>query len=206
MNISTPSTEQTDGRNSSSKKVDGRAAAGLRQKMRKTTQVHREQDKYRRKYEECLKEMRKYKKQYERLNKIVAERNPPAQLTPKTKVNRFLSGKHVDVEVRKKLVFGEVVQSQLAQHYGGLQTNKEKRSLKIIIATKIIKKYRLVTAAWKLLRCGPETRAAHVTNKKKAVISAHRVQVQQLLESDDNSTMAHGKRDTITRNKIKMQK
>lgn len=83
--------------------------------------------------------MRKYKKRYERLNKIVAGRNPPAQLTPKTKVNRFLRGKHVDVEVRKKLVFGEVVQSQLTQHYRQLHTNKEKQSLKIIIATKVIK-------------------------------------------------------------------
>lgn len=136
----------------------------------------------------------------------MAGRNPPAQLTPKTKVNPFLRGKNVDVEVRKKLAFGEVVQSQLAQHYHELQTNKDKQSLKIIIATKIIKKYRLVTAARKLLRYGPETRAAHVTNKKKAVISAHRLQVQQFLESDDNSTMAPGKRDTIARNKIKMKK
>ena len=39
LNISTPSTEQTDGRNSSNKKVDGRAAAGLKRKMRKTTPV-----------------------------------------------------------------------------------------------------------------------------------------------------------------------
>lgn len=66
--------------------------------------------------------------------------------------------------------------------------------------------YILVTASRKLLCCSPETRAAHVTNKTKTIISAYHLQVQHFLESDDNSTMITGKRDTFIKNKIKMQK
>lgn len=65
----------------------------------------------------------------------------------------------------------------------------------------------MVTAARKLLHCGPVKRKTTlVTNANEIKVRALRHQVRIFLESDDNSTMAPGKRDTITRNKIKMQK
>lgn len=70
--------------------------------------------------------MRKYQNRYERLNTPIEGRKDPTQLTPKTKVKRFLRGRQVDAEVKKRLVFGEVVQTQLSEHYQGLKTNSEK--------------------------------------------------------------------------------
>lgn len=65
----------------------------------------------------------------------------------------------------------------------------------------------MVTAAGKLIHCAPVKRTSTlVTNANEIKIRALRHQVRIFLESDDNSTMAPGKRDTITRNKIKMRK
>lgn len=154
-------------------KVDGRKSAGSRRKMRKTSQVHRERDKYKKKYEVCLRKMRKYQKRYERFNTQIEGRKDPTQLTPKTKVKRFLKGRQVDAE------FGKVVQTQLSEHYQGLKTNSEKKSLKQIISTKHLKKYRMVTAARKLLHCGSVKRTTTlVTNANEIKIRALRHQVR----------------------------
>lgn len=65
----------------------------------------------------------------------------------------------------------------------------------------------MVTTARKLLHSGPVKRTTIlVTNANEIKILALRHQVRIFLESDDNSTMAPGKRDTITRNKIKSKK
>lgn len=59
----------------------------------------------------------------------------------------------------------------------------------------------MVTAARKLLLCGPVKRTT-VTNAKEIKIRGLRHQVNIFMESDDNSTMAPGKSDPITRNEM----
>lgn len=64
----------------------------------------------------------------------------------------------------------------------------------------------MVTAARKLLHCGPVKRTTTlVTNANEIKIRALRHQVRIFLESDDNSTMAPGKRDTINVPEIKLK-
>lgn len=68
---------------------------------------------------------------------------PKTTDTPRTKVNKLLGGKKVCPEVRKKLLFGEVITKQL-EETTNTSSLKEKHALHKIMTGRIMKKYKLL--------------------------------------------------------------
>lgn len=190
--------------NPESIKTDRRKESGEKRKKRNIAKAYRDRDYYKKKNEELNKKMKMYKKRYQRLKQ---QNTPKSPLTPKSKVNKFLKGKKVDEGVRKRLFEGEVFKSEFKKHYSELQSHKDKQAFKErLSSSKILKKYKLITSTCKLLQCSSKIKPTYVANKKQFMVSTKRLQVRHFLENDENSTMSPGKKDTITRNKVKMQK
>lgn len=103
---STPASKPTD---STSRRNAGRKRVKKsRSKMYRTIMILRDNIK------KSNRSAEKYKKRYERLKKkIIKRRNP---LSPNSSVTRFLGKEKVSQDVRKKLVFGEVVTQQLKEN------------------------------------------------------------------------------------------
>lgn len=138
LGLSNGSTEKNTPNSSNEKSKDGRSISGKKRKNRRLAKAYRELNKYKEKYEVCLRKIRMYQKRLQR-NAKPSSLQSKLSLTPKTKINNFLKGKKVDNEVRRKLIFGEVFQSQVANHYSDLKKNKEKQSMRQIICTKVLK-------------------------------------------------------------------
>lgn len=62
--------------------------------------------------------------------------------SPKSTVDRFLKGKRVHDDVKKKLIFNEVVVQQIRDVYRNSKSNKLKQTLSRVMTNKIVKKYR----------------------------------------------------------------
>lgn len=64
------------------------------------------------------------------------------ELTPRSKMKKFVRGKKISSEVRKKLVFGEVLQSEVKQSLGA-RSSKVKQAAYKIFSGSMIKHYKL---------------------------------------------------------------
>lgn len=176
-------------------KVDGRTNSGKR-KRRKELQ------KLKKKLREGEKKAARYRKRYQRLlAKIKCDKK---NATPRSKVNGFLKGRKVDKDVKRKLVFGEVLVSQLTHNYNQIKSHKTKDNVKRVIAGRIVKKYRCMTNVFKFLR----NRRKNIEEKKIRIKSTEMAKqaVIDFLTQDENSTQCPGKKDVITRCKEKKQK
>lgn len=64
------------------------------------------------------------------------------ELSPRSKIKKFVRGKKISSEVRKKLVFGEVLQSEVKQSLGA-RSSKVKQAAYKIFSGSMIKHYKL---------------------------------------------------------------
>ncbi|KAJ8888973.1 hypothetical protein PR048_008467 [Dryococelus australis] len=126
----------------------------------------------------------KYQKCYARQKKRSEVQATQKNMTPNTKVYHFLQGRTVDSDVRTELFKGEVLKNQI---------------LKKSLGGKTVKKYRMQSA----LRFQIRNAVSHKVNKVKQKI---REKVYKFFHDDENTTLSPGKKDVITRNKIRKQK
>nr|CAI5859503.1 unnamed protein product [Callosobruchus analis] len=138
------------------------------------------------KLQDAEKSVRKYKKRVRRLKKIKNKKQ-----RPRTYIENLVCGLNVGQEVKKKLLFGEVISTQLKENYKGKRGSIQKRMFFENINGPLIKKYRF-------------------TKKKRQVIHQKALQVRRCVKSfplkDENSRLCPGKRDRVTFRKRKMQK
>lgn len=144
------------------------------------------------------KTVNKYRKRASRANKNVASSIP----SPRFKVNHMSKNQTVPPEVKRKLLFAEVIGEQVRRNFSDEKRNRNNRYFFSMLNGEIITKYKFVThigalTSLKLNKCKqlPEQR---ILQTQKKVIT--------FLEKDENSRLTAGKKETITRLKNKKQK
>lgn len=153
-------------------------------------------------------EKEKYRKRYERL---LGNRNTSARkmFTPKSRVARIMNKKDNKL-IRRKLLFGEVVQEQLKKNYCQIKSTKEKYKYvsAILGDKKIFKKYRVLKNAKILLPSHSCKYKNNLRERKRVILISEKVRrdIQTFLEDDENSRQSPGKKDTMTKKKVKKQK
>nr|CAI5819089.1 unnamed protein product [Callosobruchus analis] len=147
------------------------------------------------------KNVRKYKKRVQRLKKIKNKKQ-----SPRAYIENLVCGLNVGQEVKKKLLFGEVISTQLKENYKGKRGSIQKRMFIENINGPLIKKYRFT----KYISSLSSNNIIYGNRKKGQVMHQKVLQVRRCVKSfllkDENSRLCPGKRDTVTFRKRKMQK
>lgn len=94
--------------------------------------------------------MEKYRKIIYRRKNISASAIQK-KVTPRTRVEEITRGITVTPTVKRKLIFGEVLQDQIAENIRQTIGHKDKQVASKLVSGKIIKKYRMIGEAKKLI-------------------------------------------------------
>lgn len=147
------------------------------------------------------KKARKYKKQAHRLKNKTKKKN-----SPRTNIDNLVSGSNVGDDVKKKLLFGEVISTQIRENFRKLHGSKQKRKFIEHISGPIVRKYGFKKFVGSLSSCNIIFgKSKNERLKQRYFVNVQR-QVISFLSKDENSRLCPGKRDTITYKKNKMQK
>lgn len=115
--------------------------------------------------------------------------------------------KAVTPEIKKKLLFAEVISKQIKETYKAEKTNIGKRNLAQFVTGKVVKKYKFAEYIASLTSAGSlrEKRYYRRVYLKNQMIEAKR-EVSKFLAKDKSSRLTAGKKETITRKKKKKRK
>lgn len=83
--------------------------------------------------------LKKYKRRFYR------NRTPKNTNSPNSKVKRMTKGLPVTAQVKRKLLLGETLLTQIKEHGHKIQTQKEKHILSQVVSGSLFRKYNLVT-------------------------------------------------------------
>lgn len=157
-----------------------------------------------RKIDSMKKKIERQKRQDRRLK---ASRN---EASPNTKVDNLIRGSNVTADIRKQLLFAEVITSQLQVTANSLPKNsKEREAFQKSVSGKIIKKYRMLKMTKKFLpknRTNNDILTTDVKRRVCIVTPEIRSEIVNFFEKDEVSRMCPGKRDFIRRGATKKQK
>ncbi|CAH0553265.1 unnamed protein product [Brassicogethes aeneus] len=199
-------------------------ARGKKLSNRNKMKRHLERKKLKQKLEALQRKVQQYKKRFQRLQKQMNNKTNESMsslnsnsllLTPNTRVNLIIEESKSDADVvKKKLLFGEVIKDQLRESYNILNTTREKQVFKKIVSGNVIKKYNLKTKCSKYFkfRKTPSYETSDLMTYKQRdgsrsyLLSSIKKKVQDFYEEDINSRLCPGKKDFVTRNKIRRQK
>lgn len=179
------------------KDCDGRKKAG-QIKRRRNTEALKKRIKH---LEEQLKAKQKtinrIKTQNSRLKK-------KSSSTPEKKVEKLIKNQKVSKDVKKQLIFGEVLKEQIKKNFKTEKNRKKKREFARFISGSVVKRHKFLTY---LSKFGSKRafKKRKITYREKKAIHNKKL-VQEFLERDENSRCMPGKKDTVTFKKLKMQK
>jgi len=183
---------------------------GRRKIRRQNAAVYRRLEKAERMYRRQVTLTAKYRKQCQR-NREKRESVPSPFQTPRTRVRLTLKKSHT--EVRKRLLFGEVLVSQLRHSLSRCKSNRDKQLFSRVMAGNLLKKYKLLKLSSSLISSHSNRRHMNISSlnyrrrkKCNALRDEVKTAVQSFFEEDANSSLAPGKNDTITYRKDKKQK
>lgn len=158
---------------------------------------------------EILKKSRdKYKKRYYR---EINKHNNNKEMTPKTKVKELMKNKNRSI-VARRLLFGEVLEAQMKFNLRSIKSSNKKHStLRGVLGNaEMLKKYRLMKHIQRIGFFRPDSRVSTNNYLAKRRLASYQTivknEIKRFLEEDENSRMAPGKKDTVTRKKQKFQK
>lgn len=122
---------------------------------------------------------------------------------PRSKTEVCLKGVSVPKNVRKKLFYANVLESQLSESYKNLRSAKSKQLFTKIISGKIIKKYRCLKMSnsflkYKTFTANEKRRNLTYERQIKGEEYKKKESIRQFLEKDENSRLCPGKKDCIT--------
>lgn len=145
-----------------------------------------------------------------RLQKQVAKLKNSVTLSPKSKVRKFLKGKKVSKIVEKKLIFSEGLETQLKESINN-SSPKSKKRFYSTFSGKVLKKFKLLSNLKSSMNLKQLRKFRNKKVDKQKVETNPNVknviqEVKQFYFQDDVSVCAPGKKDVITRHKIKKQK
>lgn len=114
----------------------------------------------------------------------------------------MLRGQKVSEQVKKRLIFGEILTQEVAKKYQNSSNYKDKQTLRSIFAERTLRKYKVKKAIERLIGVN---RAKCNTNYKLLQLQIVK-EVQDFIERDEFSRCCSGKKDTVTKNKLKNKK
>ena len=181
---------------------------GRKKTKRNKSKVYRENEKLKLQLVEALRKAEKYKKQVQRLK--IKEQN---KNTPRSKTNQLIGKSQVRPEVKRMLLFSNVLLHLLRDKYKLSKSDKEKFVMTRLISSRLIKKYRMIQMCWSNIGIGKKrllkmTEQVYQYNRSKYNSLSRRMadKVTMFFERDDNSRITTGKNDTLTRNGEKKQR
>ena len=140
------------------------------------------------------------KRRSEKLRKRLQRIKNKCTLTPRSKTKKLIRGsKIVNPKVKRTLLFHNVLLVQLKDNV----RNGQRNLMKNVLLGKIIKKYKFGSTFSAGVGISRHLRKA---TKQKQRIHALVKKVKDFLERDENSCLGPGKKDCITRKKVKKQK
>lgn len=191
--------------------LQSRRKSGRKKVKKNRAKVARDNVKLKKKNKELQKLSNKWRQKFFRLKHQISkstDKNSPGKI-----VARIMKSGDKK-EVRRRLLFGEICKRQLHESFNGLLLKKEKRKFGQIVCgnTKTFKKYRLLS--------GLRSISEKVFRKKRVLLTNNSVMrtkmlkisdkvkqdVQTFLEDDEHSKLCPGKKDCITKKKVKKQK
>lgn len=138
----------------------------------------------------------KYKKRAQRLDQTKID-------TPTKNVKNLVKNQNVSPQIRKKLLFNEVMIKQMKENF---KDRKKYRAVVTGIAGKIIKKYRMMSTLSKELSYNLKYDKRVKNVERKVKLRMTKKYVTSFLEKDECSRSCPGKKDTVTFKKDKRQK
>lgn len=171
--------------------------------------TNRQLQKTKKKLQIANKKVERYKKRLQRLTQLSI-----TTPSPKSKVKAIVGKKkNISKTVKKRLLFGEALVTQLKENRKELVDQKERQMFAKLLSGNILKKYRLMGKAksflsYKEQRNSLASKGKHYVRKKKSNSISTEIasSVRHFLEEDVNSRMCPGKKDHKTKNKMKVQK
>lgn len=148
----------------------------------------------------------KLKKRNQRLKKKI--KSSKEDLTPNKRVDLIMKNKEAHT-IRKTLLFAEVMKDQIVETKKIVKSKKEKQFLRIITTGSLVKKYRIKHYFPRYFESRHTKRVPISTRNRKltkAIVNHAKLIVKDFLEDDAHSRMAAGKKECITRHKVKKQK
>jgi hypothetical protein len=175
---------------------------GQKARRRRKAKCYRENEKLRVELASKEKSVEKYRKRSQRDREAL--RNLKG--TPRSATRKLLGRWHRSASglVRKTLVFHHALIADLQEKYrkSSVQT---KRALCTTLSGRVLKKYRKIDTMRSALGCYSDQSAK---KKSRRVLAVDRLMLacRSFFERDDNSRLTAGKKQTITRRKVKKQK
>lgn len=184
--------------------------SGRKRVLRNRSKLVRENLKLHKENKKLKKQTEKYKKRWQRQVFAVKDKESltASELSPKSKTKVTLekyfkekiTNKH---PIARQLFIHNVMQKTWQDKYNA-SSNKKKRIMKEILASKLVKKYRLVRQGLHSY-LGLSNRTVRPMSQGKSLARKQKV-LFRFFERDDVSTATAGKKETITRKKEKRQK
>lgn len=166
------------------------------------------------KQKEKIKRLSEKLKTYKRkLKRITKKETIIDEMTPNSKITALISDTRGNVEeVKRKLLFSEIMENQLKENVKLIKNDKEEKIFRRVLSGPIVNKYKTVLkemninpikTTGKMNRSLLDFERKARKDKKSNKITAS---ITRFLEEDCNSRLCPGKKDFITKNKVKKQK
>ena len=192
--------EQTsaEATNSSNKSIQ--AITGMKIRKRNQSKLKNYCQKLESKVTALERRVGKYKMRYRRIQiKCTPSKSPRSCVSRELKRDK----EKVSPKVKRRLIFATALLQDLQDSYGS-KSKKQKREFSRNISLKFIIKYRFMNEAKPFFPVDMRYRRSFGVKKKNMSMVAK--SVIEFLEDDDNSTLAPGKKDCITKKKVRKQK
>jgi len=181
----------------------------------RATDEHRRAERYKKRYQRLLKKLKK------------SPKRSPQQDTPRSRTRRLLRYMNVTDNIRRTLVFHNVIIDNLRERYAHCKSQNAKRVIRNVVMSRTLRKCKLQMYGRELfgfssrvkfcakpesvcLKTDPKpissTEAACTDNEPLPFRIRLRREVKHFFVRDDVSRITAGKKETITKNKMKMQK
>ena len=149
------------------------------------------------------------------MNKKRFQRSATHNESPRSKVRELVKNCTVNSRVRKTLLLHEALVADIKRKYQRARNERDKQIIAKVTVGKIVKKYRL--QRWSEHALGVSKKRRNLLNTKslskftrkpvnRYADASMENNVKTFLTRDDVSRITTGRKQTITRNKVKMQK
>lgn len=176
-----------------------RAASGKKTQRKNRTLMRQEIRELKEENDNLKRKVEKYRKRQQRAKSPDSKNNP----TPRKKVKRMLKGVNCPDEIKKQLIFGEVSKKQIQNNFEEQKSSKKNKLCATFLRGKVIKKYKMMSRVRKLTS---RRTIIFSTSQQLKKLSTAKKDIEDFLSQDENSKLCAGKKETITRNKVKRQK
>ncbi|KAG8299848.1 hypothetical protein J6590_091100 [Homalodisca vitripennis] len=155
---------------------------------RNKTKCYRDLEELKLKYKKSTQKAERYKKRYLRLLKSTEMGNTVS--TPRTKVKQLLKGQAISAVVRKKLVFGELLEQEVSKTYRNTANTREKHLIRNMFNPDNLRKYKVKESVERLVGINK----AKYNKNYKTLHQKIATDVKYFLERDEFSRLCPGKK------------